>query len=82
MIRARFKLFRKVKAITAEARWSGWFLSIFPIVALVAGAGSRARLLLRPRVDDHPLFIPGAILTFVLLVLNIFFMRILVNIKV
>ena len=30
VIRARFKLFRRVKAITAEARWSGWFLSVFP----------------------------------------------------
>ncbi|MEM6622440.1 MAG: type II secretion system F family protein [Pseudomonadota bacterium] len=80
VIRARFKLFRKVKAITAEARWSCWFLSIFPIVALLGVQ------LVEPdyynRVDDHPLFIPGAILTFVLLVLNIIFMRILVNIKV
>ncbi|MEM0987803.1 MAG: type II secretion system F family protein [Pseudomonadota bacterium] len=80
VIRARFKLFRKVKAITAEARWSGWFLSILPIVALLGVQ------LVEPdyynRVDDHPLFIPGAILTFVLLVLNIIFMRILVNIKV
>ena len=35
MIRARFKLFRRVKAITAEAKWSGMFLSVFPIGALV-----------------------------------------------
>jgi len=35
VIRARFKLFRRVKAITAEARWSGWFLSIFPLLAIV-----------------------------------------------
>jgi tight adherence protein B len=35
VIRARFKLFRKVKAITAEAKWSGKFLSAFPIVALI-----------------------------------------------
>ena len=80
VIRSRFKLFRKVKAITAEARWSGWFLSIFPIVALLLVQ------LVRPdyyeRVDDHPLFIPGAILTFILLVVNVIFMRILVNIKV
>ena len=80
VIRARFKLFRKVKAITAEARWSGWFLSIFPVVALILVQ------LVKPdyydRVSDHPLFMPGAILTFVLLILNVFFMRALVNIKV
>lgn len=80
VIRARFKLFRKVKAITAEARWSGWFLSLFPIVALLLVQ------LIQPdyydRVSDHPLFLPGAILTFILLIVNIFFMRALVNIKV
>lgn len=80
VIRARFKLFRKVKAITAEARWSGWFLSLFPVVALLLVQ------LVRPNyytdVQDHPLFIPGAIATFVLLIVNIFFMRALVNIKV
>jgi tight adherence protein B len=32
VIRARFRLFRKVKAITAEAKFSGTFLSGFPIV--------------------------------------------------
>ncbi|MEM6676735.1 MAG: type II secretion system F family protein [Pseudomonadota bacterium] len=80
VIRARFKLFRKIKAITAEARWSGWFLSVFPIIALLLVQ------LVKPdyysAVDDHPLFIPGAIATGVLLVVNIFFMRALVNIKV
>ena len=80
VIRARFKLFRKVKAITAEARWSGWFLSVFPIIALLLVQ------VVQPdyydRVSDHPLFMPGAILTFILLVVNVFFMRWLVNIKV
>ncbi|MEM6932872.1 MAG: type II secretion system F family protein, partial [Pseudomonadota bacterium] len=80
VIRARFKLFRKVKAITAEARWSGWFLSVFPIVALLLVQ------VVKPdyydAVSDHALFVPGAIATFILLVVNIFFMRALVNIKV
>jgi len=80
VIRSRFKLFRKVKAITAEARWSGWFLSIFPVLALLMVQ------VVQPTyyddVSDHPLFLPGAILTCVLLVLNVIFMRILVNIKV
>lgn len=80
VIRARFKLFRKVKAITAEARWSGWFLSVFPVIALLMVQ------VIQPdyydRVSDHPLFLPGAILTFILLVVNVIFMRWLVNIKV
>lgn len=80
VIRARFKLFRKVKAITAEARWSGWFLSIFPIIALLLVQVVQPNYY--DRVSDHPLFLPGAILTFILLVVNIFFMRWLVNIKV
>ncbi len=80
VIRARFKLFRKVRAITAEARFSGWVLSIFPILALFAVQ------LVDPnyytRVEDHPYFMWGAVVTGVLLVLNIIFMRILLNIKV
>lgn len=80
VIRSRFKLFRKVKAITAEARWSGWFLSIFLVIALLAVQVVQPTYY--DRVSDHPLFLPGAIVTFILLVVNIFFMRILVNIKV
>jgi len=80
VIRARFKLFRKVRAITAEARWSGWFLSVFPVIALLLVQ------VVQPdyydRVSDHPFFLPGAIRTFILLVVNVFFMRALVNIKV
>jgi len=80
VIRSRFKLFRKIRAITAEARWSGWFLSVFPVIALLLVQ------VVQPdyydRVSDHPLFLPGAILTFVLLIVNVIFMRLLVNIKV
>jgi tight adherence protein B len=57
VIRARFRLFRRVKAITAEAQWSGKFLSGFPIVALI-GIN-----LLDPNyydeVMDHPWFVPA-----------------------
>ena len=34
VIRSRFKLFRRVNAITAEAKWSGKFLSAFPLLAI------------------------------------------------
>ncbi|MFT6772917.1 MAG: tight adherence protein B [Paracoccaceae bacterium] len=80
VIRSRFKLFRKVNAITAEARWSGWFLSAFPLIALMVVQ------LLRPNyydgVIDHPLFIPATIVVGVMLVINVLFMRMMVNIKV
>jgi tight adherence protein B len=80
VIRARFRLFRRVKAITAEAQWSGKFLSGFPIFALIAIN------VLDPNyydeVLDHPWFIPACIAVAVFLVANMLVMRMLVNIKV
>jgi tight adherence protein B len=80
VVRSRFKLFRKVNAITAEARWSGWFLSAFPVVALIVVQ------LIRPDyydgVQDHPLFIPATIAVGAMLVVNVVVMRMMVNIKV
>ncbi len=80
VIRARFKLFRKVKAITAEAKWSGNFLSAFPLLALI-GIN-----MMQPDYYDEvmasPVFIPACAVVAVMLVVNVVFMRILVNIKV
>jgi tight adherence protein B len=80
VIRARFKLFRKVKAITAEAKWSGNFLSIFPILALI-GIN-----VMQPdyysEVIGTPVFIPACAGVAVALGLNMIIMRMLVNIKV
>ncbi|MEM9754663.1 MAG: type II secretion system F family protein [Pseudomonadota bacterium] len=80
VIRARFRLFRRVKAITAEAKWSGNFLSVFPILALV-GIN-----VLQPDyyndVIDTPYFIPACAAVAVMLFINIVFMRMMVNIKV
>ena len=80
VIRARFKLFRRVKAITAEARWSGWFLSIFPLVALVLIN------VMQPgyydEVQKSSFFVPAAIIVAAFLIVNVIFMRIVVNIKV
>ena len=80
VIRARFRLFRRVKAITAEAQWSGKFLSGFPLLALVGIQ------ILEPnyydKVLDHPLFIPACLAVGVFLTVNLFVMRALVNIKV
>lgn len=80
VIRARFKLFRRVKAITAEAKWSGMFLSGFPIGALIMIS------VVKPDyyddVKDAPAFIPMALVVAVFLVINVVFMKIMVNIKV
>src|SRR5258708_27544604 len=35
VIRERFRMFRKVRALTAEGRFSAWFLSGFPLVVLL-----------------------------------------------
>lgn len=80
VIRARFKLFRRVKAITAEAKWSGMFLSAFPIGALIMIS------VVKPdyydKVKDTPAFIPAALVVAVFLVVNVIFMKMMVNIKV
>jgi tight adherence protein B len=80
VIRARFRLFRRVKAITAEAQWSGKFLSGFPLLALVG-----IQLLDPNYYDssiDHPWFIPACLVVGAFLTVNLFVMRALVNIKV
>ena len=80
VIRARFKLFRRVRAITAEARWSGWFLSIFPLAALVI-----IQLIQPDYYDDvknTSAFVPAAIVVAIFLFVNVLFMRAMVNIKV
>ncbi|WP_299878647.1 type II secretion system F family protein [uncultured Sulfitobacter sp.] len=80
VIRARFRLFRRVKAITAEAKWSGKFLSGFPIMALIViNIGDPHYY---DEVRDHAMFIPACFLVGIFLALNLFVMRILTDIKV
>ncbi len=80
VIRARFRLFRRVKAITAEAQWSGKFLSAFPLVCLLAIMVSDPHYY--DEVLDHPLFIPACFFVGTMLTANLFVMRWLTNIKV
>ncbi|WP_282169108.1 type II secretion system F family protein [Ruegeria atlantica] len=80
VIRARFRLFRRVNAITAEAKWSGKFLSGFPLFCLLF-------ILVKDpgyydEVVDHPWFIPMCFFVGIMLTLNLIVMRILTNIKV
>ncbi len=80
VIRARFRLFRRVKAITAEAQWSGKFLSAFPIVALIViNVGDPNYY---DEVRDHALFIPACFFVGIMLAINLYVMRVLTNIKV
>ncbi|ASP23037.1 type II secretion system (T2SS), protein F [Antarctobacter heliothermus] len=80
VIRARFRLFRRVKAITAEAQWSGKFLSGFPIGALIFIQVAKPDYY--DEVLDHPWFIPACFIVGIMLVANMLVMRWLVNIKV
>ncbi len=80
VVRARFKLFRRVRAITAEAKWSGMFLSGFPIAALVMIN------VIQPdyydAVKDTSAYIPAALFVVVFLIINVIYMKVMTNIKV
>ncbi len=80
VVRARFKLFRRVRAITAEAKWSGMFLSAFPIGALVMIN------VIQPdyydEVRETAAFVPAALVVVAFLIINVIFMKVMVNIKV
>lgn len=80
VIRARFKLFRRVRAITAEAKWSGWFLSGFPFAALLMVNITQPGYYDDVRTTVY--FVPCAIFVAVMLAVNIFVMRAMVDIKV
>jgi tight adherence protein B len=80
VIRARFRLFRRVKAITAEAQWSGKFLSGFPVGALIVIQLTDPNYY--DEVIDHPWFIPACFVVGAFLLANLVVMRALVNIKV
>ncbi len=80
VIRGRFKLFRRVVAITAEANFSGKFLSSMPILVLIGN------VLIRPGYYDEVMtssyFVPAAGFVAVGLVINVVFMKIMTTIKV
>lgn len=80
VIRSRFRLFRRVAAITAEAKWSGKLLSGFPIVAMITVNVVEPTYF--DEVMEAPVFIPACLVVAGLLIANLFVMRALVNIKV
>jgi len=80
VIRERFRLFRKIKAITAEAQWSGNFLSGFPVFALI-GVN-----IIQPGYFDAVMekswFYYAAAVMGIFLVANLLVMRKIIKIKV
>ena len=80
VVRARFKLFRRVRAITAEAKWSGMFLSGFPIGALVMINVIQPNYY--DEVRDTSVYVPAALFVVVFLIINIIYMKVMTNIKV
>jgi len=80
VIRSRFKLFRRVSAITAEAKWSGMFLSGFPILALIGINIAQPNYY--DAVMETEYFIPACMVVGGFLVANYVFMKIMVSIKV
>jgi tight adherence protein B len=80
MIRSRFQLFRKVKAITAEGRFSAWFLTLLPIVMIFIIN------YLQPdyyrSVSDVEYYVPIVTVTLLMLVLNAVVARWVTRLKV
>ena len=80
VVRAQFKLFRRCLAITAEAKWSGMFLSCFPIGALVMINVIQPNYY--DEVRETAAFVPAALVVVAFLIINVIFMKVMVNIKV
>jgi tight adherence protein B len=80
IIRSRFQLLRKVKALTAEGRFSAYFLSTFPVVVIIAMNA------LQPgyyeKVSDFEFFPHLVGVTAFLLVLNVGAMRMMTRLEV
>jgi tight adherence protein B len=80
VIRERFRMFRKVRAITAEGRFSAWMLSLFPLA--IAGAITLVKPNYYSQVADFQYFPHLVALVVILLVINVVAMRILTTLKV
>jgi len=80
IVRDRFRMFRKVKAITAEGRFSAWMLSLFPIAIILAIQAVKPDYY--TQVMDYPYFpyLAGGVV--VALVVNVIMMRILTSLEV
>ena len=80
IIRARFQLFRKVKALTAEGRFSAYFLSVFPVGMIFAMNAMQPNYY--QRVQDFEYFPHLVSGTLLLLVVNVIAMRFITKLEV
>ncbi len=80
IVRSRFQMFRKVNAITAEGRWSGWFLSLFPIILIFVVRATQPDYF--EQALESPNFRIAGLVALFMLVVNIIFMRMISTIKV
>jgi tight adherence protein B len=80
VVRSRFKLFRRVRAITAEAKWSGMFLSVFPIAAMIMIQAIKPDYY--DDVKETALYMPLAVVVCIFLIVNVLYMRKMTAIKV
>jgi tight adherence protein B len=80
IIRGRFQLFRKVKALTVEGRFSAWFLSLFPVVMIFVMAGMQPGYY--EKVSDFAYFPHAVVFTFFLLVVNVIAMKMMTKLEV
>jgi tight adherence protein B len=80
VIRGRFRMFRKVRALTAEGRFSALFLSLFPVALIFIVQ------LIKPdyytQVMDLPVFPYLVAATVILLLINVIAMRVITKLKV
>ncbi len=80
VIRARFRMFKKIRALSGEGRVSAWVLSILPILVFIGIMSGNPRFYLD--VMGDPWFWPGIGIAIFLLSLGIFIMYRLVNFRV
>lgn len=80
ILRARFSLFRKVKALSSEARMSAWILSLLPLTTVSFIFWQQPRFYMQS-VDD-PVFWPSVAFLLGQYVLGIWVIKRMVNIRV
>jgi tight adherence protein B len=80
VIRDRARMFRKVKALTAEGRFSAWALSFFPLG--IAGMIQLIQPNYFTRVADFAYFPHLVVAAVIMLVLNVVMMQVITSLKV
>lgn len=80
VVRDRFRLFRKVRALTAEGRASAWFVSLYPVAMI--GVIQTIKPDFYAQVADHAHFNYAVSFVVFLLVGNLLMMKMITKLKV